>query len=161
MYQRFIFQFFWKIRKEKTEVILSLILRFSLRLGGYFIWSASTSRTIYDKDFGAWAPHSLEANGSTWRTTRRIWRKSQKQPEGYSDYSKNSTTPSQVLDACRTRLWRARGLVKPGAARLLTDIECSRVRDSSWMYLTSFVTTRIGVELAAVQRKLPDCVVEL
>ena len=27
------------------------------------------------------------------------------------------------------------------------------------MYLISFVTTRIGVELAAIQRKLPDCVV--
>ena len=27
------------------------------------------------------------------------------------------------------------------------------------MYLTSFVTTRIGIELAAVQRKLPDYVV--
>ena len=27
------------------------------------------------------------------------------------------------------------------------------------MYLTSLVTTGIGVELAAVQRKLPDCVV--
>ena len=27
------------------------------------------------------------------------------------------------------------------------------------MYLTSFVITRIGVELAAAQRKLPDCVV--
>ena len=27
------------------------------------------------------------------------------------------------------------------------------------MYLTLFVTTRIGIELAAVQRKLPDCVV--
>ena len=46
--------------------------------------------------------------------------------------------------------------VRPGAAGLLIGIECSRVRDSSWMYLTSFVTTRIGVELAAVQRKLSD-----
>ena len=27
------------------------------------------------------------------------------------------------------------------------------------MYLTSLVTTQIGVELAAVRRKLPDCVV--
>ena len=27
------------------------------------------------------------------------------------------------------------------------------------MYFTSLVTTRIGVELAAVQRKLTDCVV--
>ena len=50
-------------------------------------------------------------------------------------------------------------VVRPGAAGLLIGIEYSRVRDSSWMYLTSLVTTRIGVELAAIQRKLPDCVV--
>ena len=56
----------------------------------------------------------------------------------------------QVLDACRTQLQRARGLVRPGTAGLLTGIECSRVRDSSWMYLISFVTTLIGVVLAAV-----------
>src|SRR6185437_14424997 len=67
--------------------------------------------------------------------------------------------PSQVLDACKTRLRRARGLVRPKAAGLLIGLECSRVRDSSWIYLTSFVTIRIGIELAAVQRKLPDCVV--
>ena len=67
--------------------------------------------------------------------------------------------PRQVLDACRTRLRSARGLVRPGAPGLLIGIECSRVRDSLWMYLTSFVITRIGVELAVVQRKLPDCVV--
>ena len=48
--------------------------------------------------------------------------------------------------------------VRPGTVGLLIDIECSRVRDSSWMYL-SFLTTRIGIELAAVQRKLPDFVV--
>ena len=76
-----------------------------------------------------------------------------------SDYLKYSKTPSQVLDACKTRLRRARGLARPGAAELLVGIECSRVRDSSWMYLTSLVTTRIGVELVVVQRKLPDCVV--
>ena len=50
-------------------------------------------------------------------------------------------------------------LVRPGTAGLLIGIECSRVRDRSWMYLTSFVTTQIGVEQAAVQRKIPDCVV--
>ena len=42
-----------KKKKKKTEVTLSLILRFNLRLGGYSIWSASTSSTIYDQDFGA------------------------------------------------------------------------------------------------------------
>jgi len=50
-------------------------------------------------------------------------------------------------------------VVRPGTAGLFIDIECSRIRDSSWIYLTSFVTTRIGIELAAVQRKLPDCIV--
>ena len=54
---------------------------------------------------------------------------------------------------------KSSGLVRPGAVGLLIGVECSRVRDSSWMYLTSIVTTRIGVELAAVQRKLYDCVV--
>ena len=51
------------------------------------------------------------------------------------------------------------GGVRPGVAGLLVGIEYSRVRDSSCMYLTSFVTTRIGVELVAVQRKLPDCII--
>jgi len=45
--------------------------------------------------------------------------------------------------------------VRPGTVGLLIGIECSRVRDSSWMYLTSFVTTLIGVVLAAVQGNYP------
>ena len=49
--------------------------------------------------------------------------------------------------------------VRSEAAGLLIGIECSRVKDIIWMYLTSLVTTRIGVELTAVQRKLPNCVV--
>ena len=114
------------------------------------------SRTIYGQDFGVWAPHSLGATASTWRTTRHTWRKAQKQSEGCTNYLKYSKTPSQVLDACRTRLQRARGLIRPAAVGLLIGIESSRVRDSSWMYLTSLVTTQIGIELAAVQRKLPD-----
>ena len=38
----------WRIRTRRlmTELTLSLILRFNLRLGGYSIWSASSSRTI-------------------------------------------------------------------------------------------------------------------
>ena len=45
--------------------------------------------------------------------------------------------------------------VRPRAAALLIGLECSRARDSTWMYLISFVTTRIGVELAAVQENYP------
>ena len=47
------------------------------------------------------------------------------------------------------------GAVRPGAAGLLIGIECSRVRDSTWIYPISFVTTRIGVELTVVQRNYP------
>ena len=42
-----------------------------------------------------------------------------------------------------------------GAAELLIGIECSRVRDSTWLYLGSLVTTRIGAELTAVQGNYP------
>ena len=46
----------WQLFQMKTlmtKVILSLILRFNRRLGGYSIWSASTSRTTYEgKDPG-------------------------------------------------------------------------------------------------------------
>ena len=49
-YVGYIFRIFWKIKKKKTKVTLILILRFNLRLGGYSIWSASTSLTIYDQD---------------------------------------------------------------------------------------------------------------
>ena len=45
--------------------------------------------------------------------------------------------------------------VRPRAAGLLIGIECSRVRDSSRIYLTSLISTRIGVELAAVQGNYP------
>ena len=44
--------FLENIEGKKTEVTLNLIMRFNLRLGGYSIWSASTSRTIYDQDLG-------------------------------------------------------------------------------------------------------------
>ena len=46
--------------------------------------------------------------------------------------------------------------VRPGAAGLLIGIECSRVRDIVWMNLTTFVISRIGVELAVVQGNYPS-----
>ena len=47
------------------------------------------------------------------------------------------------------------GHVRPGAAGLLISIEYSRVRDRSWMYLTSLVTTRVDVELVAERGNYP------
>ena len=72
------FSIFWKIMKEKDWSDPQPDSAIQPKARVLSIWSASTSRTIYDQDFGAWAPHSLEANESTWRTTRRIWRKDQK-----------------------------------------------------------------------------------
>ena len=63
------------------------------------------------------------------------------------DYSKHLKTSSEVLDACRTRLRRARGLVRLGAVGLLMGIECSRVRDSVWDIPYHIVTTRTEVGL--------------
>ena len=138
---------------------LSLILRFNLRLGAT-PYGARVLRTPYmirilglEHLTASEQPEVLE--GLLDVSEGRL----RSNQERCSDYLKYSKTPSQVLDACRTRLRRARGLVRPGAAGLLISIECSRVRDRSWMYLTSLITTRIGVELVAVQRKLPDCVV--
>ena len=154
-HQDFIFQILWKIKTKKTEVTLSLILQFNLRLRGYSIWSASTSRTIYDQDFGAWPPHSLGAVKGTIKTTQSIQEKGHGALDGCPNRLNYSKTSSQVLDACRTRLRRAQGLVRPGVAGLLIGIECSRVRDSAWIYLTSFITTRIAVELVVVQGNYP------
>ena len=45
--------------------------------------------------------------------------------------------------------------VRPGAAGLLTGVEHSRVGSSTWLCPTSFVSTRIGVELVDVQGNYP------
>ena len=134
---------------------LSLILRFNLRLGA----TPYGARVLR-------APYMIEISGLEHLTVSKqpevlggLLDVTERRPGRCFDYLKYSKTTSHVLDACRTRLRRARGLVRPGAAGLLVGIECSRVRDITWMYLTSFVTTRIGIELVAVQRKLPDRIV--
>ena len=45
--------------------------------------------------------------------------------------------------------------VRPGAVGLLTGVEYSRVRDSAWVCLISFVTTRTTVKLVDVQGNYP------
>ena len=71
-----------------------------------------------------------------------------------SEYSSNSEDEldnliqySKQVESNSTKIPKS---VRPGAAGLLIGIEYSRIRDSLWMYLTSFVTTRIGVELPIV-----------
>ena len=45
--------------------------------------------------------------------------------------------------------------VRPGTAGLLIDLEYSGVRNSTWMYLTSVITTQIAVGLVEVQGNYP------
>ena len=77
-------------------------------------------------------------------------------PFGFNSYTEEEVVASSQQGEEGAGGREDEGCVRPGAAGLLIGIECSRVRDSSWIYLISLVTTRIGVELAAVQRKLPD-----
>ena len=49
--------------------------------------------------------------------------------------------------------------IRPRAVGLLIGIECSRVRDSSWMYLTSFCNNSNRRRTSCNTRKLPDRVV--
>ena len=155
MYQRFIFQFFWKIIKKKdwsepqpdSEIQPKArgLLHMECEYFAHHIWSKfqglSTSqpqsKRKYLKDYSTNLKEGPEA------TRMMFW---------LLEVLEDAV---QVLDAYRTRLRRARGLVRPGIAGLLTGIRCSRERDSSWMYLTSFVTTRIGIVLAAVQGNYP------
>ena len=102
---------------------LSQILQFNLRLGGYSIRSASTSRTIYDQDLRFEHLTALKQTEVLGGLLNEAEGEIQKQLEVCFDYLKYTMMPCQVLDACRTRLRRARGLVRPGAAGLLTGVE--------------------------------------
>ena len=65
---------------------LSLILQFNLRLGGYFIWSASTSRTISEEEIRG-QEHLIASM------------QSEKYSEDYSKRSKNSKTEQRNPEA--------------------------------------------------------------
>ena len=54
---------------------------------------------------------------------------------------------SEVFEACRTRLRRTRGVVRPGAAGLLTGVEYFRVRNIAWDMPYCIVTTHTEVGL--------------
>ena len=64
---------------------------------------------------------------------------------------KHSKTPSEVLDTCSTRLHRARGFAKPGAAGLLIGVECSRIRGGTWTIYYPLVTNRSELGLVGTE----------
>jgi len=78
-------------------------------------------------------------------------------PEQWIPEALESTrwTSSEVLNACRTRLRRARGLVRPGATGLLISIEYSGRRGGTWTTPHYPISTRTTVELAGVHGNYP------
>ena len=55
---------------------------------------------------------------------------------------------------CGTAIFRS-PVVRPGAAGLLTGVEYSRVRDSTWNVPYPLVSTQLGVVLVDVQGNYP------
>jgi hypothetical protein len=101
-----------KKRRLKTNLTLSLILRFNLRLGGYSIWSAINHRTPCKKRGNSGHEHLIASM----------------QPKEYSKKDFNTELRKEVEDylrstrrACSTQLRRARGLVRAGATGLCTS----------------------------------------
>ena len=109
---------------------------------------ASMQPEMYSKDY---SKHSMDSKDG--QPAPEAPKALVAQTEDSRSFRSTRQMPSEALDTCRTRLRRARGLVRPGAVGLLTGVECSRVRDSSCVYLTSFVTTRIRRRTSCSTRK--------
>ena len=62
---------------------------------------------------------------------------------GYSGHSEHLKTSLEVIDACRTRLQRARGACQTRG----TDVEYFIIRDSLWHVPYPVVTTYAEVKL--------------
>jgi hypothetical protein len=91
-----------KDRRFKTNFTFSLILRFNLNLGGYFIWSASLT-----------APHIKEDLKNTWDMSTSQPRCSQESTRKTTSRSKFGRTRRHLhkyLEGCSTRLRRLGGL---------------------------------------------------
>ena len=159
-----------EIRKDPEDrADPSLICQFTLRLGGYSIWSVSTSSTIYKrKNLGLehliasmqprkysedyskyledYPKHSMDSKGG--QQAPKAFKALVALVMGFRGSRSTRRTSSEAPDAYRTRLRRARRLVRPGAAGLLMGVEYSRVGSTAWVCPTSTVTTRTAVELA-------------
>ena len=106
---------------------LSLIVRFNLRLGV----TPYGARVLC-------APYMIKISGLehlTASTQPKVLGRLLDVPKGRHRNNQEGSVHlvyskmlPQVLDACRTRLRRAQGLVRPEAKGLLTSIECSRIR---------------------------------
>ena len=107
---------------------------------------ASMQPEMYSKDY---SKHSMDSKDG--QPAPEAPKALVAQTEDSRSFRSTRQMPSEALDTCRTRLRRARGLVRPGTAGLLTGAEYSRVGSSTWICPISIVSTRIGVEPVGVR----------
>jgi hypothetical protein len=106
-----------KKRRFKSNLTLSLILRFNLRFGRYSIWSANLI-----------APH-IKANLKTTRGMSTSQpRSSQESTHLQDEVRKNSKTPSEVLGSLQYSITKSYYQIRSyGTAHTY-----SRIRDGAW-----------------------------
>ena len=135
---------------------LSLIHWFNLWLGGYSIWSMSTSRTISEgENWGLSTSQPRRSQGSTRKTTRGI----QRTP----NLSNGFQMHSKALDGHLQKYSTPAGLdyEELGGLTGLGQQDCSRawnILEKGVLHgyiLSLTVTTRTAVELAYVQGNYP------
>jgi hypothetical protein len=143
----YFFEFIWKIktRRFKTNLTLSLILQFNLRLEGYSIWSANFIALHIKEDY----------SGHEHLTTLR-------HPSKYSEdtlkmeFGRTRRRLQNYSEACSTRLRRVWELVRPGATGLRTWHEYSRIRDGHVPYLILVASYWATSRTSRNRRKLPE-----
>jgi hypothetical protein len=137
-----------KSKRFKTNLTLSMILRFNLRLGGYSIWSASFIAPHIKEDFktirGMSTSQPRSSQGSLGRHLQ----------DGVQE---NSKTPSEVLGSLQYSTTKSRRLVRPGAMELCIWCRYSRIRDGTW--LTPYTSCNYSQESRTSQnrRNYPSC----
>jgi hypothetical protein len=102
---------FWKIkiRRFKTNLTLSLILQFHLRLGGYSICNVIFIAPHIKEDY------SRHEHFTTLRQPRKYSEDTFK-----TEFQKNSKTPTEVLGSLQYLAAKSSGLIRSGATRLCT-----------------------------------------
>ena len=131
-------------RTQKTKLILSLLRWFNLRLGATPYRARVYHAPYQKKKFMARAPHSFDTAREAlerllkaldglrgWTTCSRSTQSARLRRQKSSSSRTTQWISSEALYVCRTRLRRARGLVRPGTAGLPTGTKYSRVGSST------------------------------
>jgi hypothetical protein len=112
-----------KSRRFKTNLTLSLVLRFNLRLGLLHM-ECELHRTLYKRRLDNYSEHE---HLIAWVQPRKYSEVTFK-----TEFGRTQRRLQKYSETCSTRLWRTWGLVRPGTTGLRTWRTYSRIRDGTW-----------------------------